>query len=119
MEKYNLIGKSIYDYDELPEWDENEKRYNDFVDRLKNSGINPNTDIFIQFVGEWRKSDSLHSLYGIDEIIECLAIKDGIDYVLFNDGKYGIVAYYNGRKDIAKIISNVPDDWEECEECEC
>ena len=31
----------------------------------------------------------------IDEAIQCLAIKDGVDLVQYENGNYGYVAYYN------------------------
>ena len=33
----------------------------------------------------------------IDEAIEALAIKDGVDIVKYNNGNIGFVAYYNGN----------------------
>lgn len=38
----------------------------------------------------------------IDDDIQCLSIKDGCDYVRFEDGSYGIIAYYNGHDDILR-----------------
>lgn len=32
----------------------------------------------------------------IDDAIQCLAIKDGVDLVQYKNGNYGYVAYYNG-----------------------
>lgn len=34
----------------------------------------------------------------LDDAIQCLAIKDGVDLVQFDNGKLGFVAYYNGHK---------------------
>ena len=34
----------------------------------------------------------------LDDLIQCLAIKDGCDLVRFENGKLGYVAYYNGHE---------------------
>ena len=43
-------------------------------------------------------------LMDIDFAIQCLAIKDGVDMVLFSNGNYGFVAYYNGEVNGFEII---------------
>ena len=40
----------------------------------------------------------------IHEWIGCLAIKDGVDAVRYNNGNFGFVAYYSGREDYMEII---------------
>lgn len=102
MEKYTIIGKSIYDQD-FTESD-NESRYNDFIDLLSSTGI-ANDCIVADLFGNWRNISG-YCFDDVDECIECLAIKDGIDYIRFDDGSLGIVAYYNNKKDIAKFIGN-------------
>ena len=44
---------------------------------------------------EWRN---------VDDGIQCLAIKDGVDLVQFENGNYGFVAYYNGHKNGFEIL---------------
>lgn len=40
----------------------------------------------------------------IDDAIENLAIKDGVDMVQFSNGNYGFVAYYNGKVNGFEVI---------------
>ena len=106
MEKYEIIGKSIYDC-EMSDT-ENESRYNDFIDLLASTGIEDDC-IIADLFGDWRNIRN-YWFDNVDNCIECLAIKDGIDYIRFSDGCLGIVAYYNGKKDIAKIVGNYRED---------
>lgn len=39
-----------------------------------------------------------------EELLQYLAIKDGIDVIRFEDGKIGIVAYYNGKEEYLQTI---------------
>lgn len=41
----------------------------------------------------------------IHDAVQCLAIKDGYDLVLFENGNYGFVAYYNGNDNGFEILS--------------
>lgn len=43
----------------------------------------------------------------IDEAIEALAIKDGVDIVRFDNGNIGFIAYYNGHKNGFEILREV------------
>ena len=40
----------------------------------------------------------------IDDAIQCLAIKDGVDMVQFSNGNYGFVAYYSGETNGFEVI---------------
>ena len=40
----------------------------------------------------------------IDDAIQCLAIKDGVDMVQFSNGNYGFVAYYSGDTNGFEVI---------------
>ena len=42
----------------------------------------------------------------IYDAIQCLAIKDGVDLVKYNNGNYGFVSYYNGLKDGFEIYKD-------------
>ena len=46
----------------------------------------------------------------IADAIQCLAIKDGVDLVQFENGNYGYVAYYNGVENGFEILSERKDD---------
>lgn len=43
----------------------------------------------------------------IDEAIEALAIKDGVDIVRFDNGNIGFIAYYNGNINGFEILREV------------
>lgn len=45
-------------------------------------------------------NDRVNYVYDLDQAIECLAIKDGVDLVQFKNGKLGYVAYYNGHENM-------------------
>lgn len=59
-----------------------------------------NSEYFaIHFLEDKHFIDESYTLSNsITETMECLAIKDGIDIVKFENGNMGIVAYYNGHK---------------------
>ena len=49
----------------------------------------------------------------IEDAIQCLAIKDGVDLVQFDNGNYGYVAYYNGVENGFEILNEREDDEDE------
>ena len=62
--------------------------------------IIPLNDVYaVQFENGETLIDSLLSAS------ECLAIKDGVDLVRFDNGNLGLVAYYNDYTDALQIIS--------------
>ena len=46
----------------------------------------------------------------INEAVQYLAIKDGVDLVQFENGNYGFVAYYNGYENGFEILNEREDD---------
>lgn len=46
----------------------------------------------------------------INEAVQYLAIKDGVDLVQFENGNYGFVAYYNGTENGFEILEESEDD---------
>lgn len=48
--------------------------------------------------------DESHTVMTIDEAIEYLAIKDGVDLVQYANGSIGFVAYYNGNDNGFEIV---------------
>lgn len=108
MDKYTVLGLSIYEHEYTEE--ENEDRLAEFIDTLRSVGIEAaGPRILVEFVGDWRK-DGLGIFWDLNECIDCLAIKDGADFVRFADGTYGVVAYYNGKRDAVKITRNITED---------
>lgn len=45
-----------------------------------------------------------YEAWSIDEAIQHLAIKDGVDMVQFENGNYGFIAYYNGERNGFEIV---------------
>lgn len=46
----------------------------------------------------------------INEAVQYLAIKDGVDLVQFENGNYGFVAYYNGYENGFEILGSEDDE---------
>lgn len=62
----------------------------------------------IRHKSTWVKED--HTVFwDIDDAINCLAVKDGVDLVKFDNGNLGYVGYYNGRRDIVEIVAKAKD----------
>ena len=49
----------------------------------------------------------------INEAVQYLAIKDGVDLVQFENGNYGFVAYYNGYENGFEILGSEDDEDED------
>ncbi|MBO7677442.1 MAG: hypothetical protein J6S49_08010 [Erysipelotrichaceae bacterium] len=83
--------------------------------KLKSLGYDLN-DVYVAhffnsvFFNEQTESDT------IDELLQRLATKDGIDLVRFENGKIGFVAYYNGETNGFEIIGNYKEIKEEVSE---
>ena len=65
-------------------------------------GLNNGSYICHFFGSPWFDEETIEM--DIDDAIECLAIKDGVDMVQFSNGNYGFVAYYNGRVNGFEVI---------------
>lgn len=107
MDKYTVITKhQVYgDYDPEDER-EVELRYEEQQEKLKILGFK--YERMADYVCHFFDSayfDEETTTMSIPEAIECLAIKDGIDLVQFENGNYGFVAYYNGHKNGFEIIA--------------
>lgn len=117
MEKYTVIGLSIYEHEYTDE--ENMDRLENFLGLLRSVGVEADgrfkkdSALWVRFIGDWRE-DGYGVMEDLNECIDCLAIKDGVDFVQYSDGSLGCVAYYNGLRDAVKIIRNMTD--KECEE---
>ena len=78
----------------------------DFTERLFNEQ-NEKLEVFgFDFIGEamTRINGGDVEINAINEAIQYLAIKDGIDLVMFENGNLGFVAYYNNYKDYLEIL---------------
>jgi len=104
--RYNVIGKSFYDvYREFGN-DEN-------IDSIIESFYENQTELFNaifpkdeKVIYHYIESDSHTIGYTseIDDYIQCLAIKDGVNLVQFKSGYYGFMAYYGGHENGFEIM---------------
>lgn len=106
--KYTIITKhQVYsDYDEADYEKEVELRYEEQQEKLKILGFK--YERMADYVCHFFDStyfDEETTTMSIPEAIECLAIKDGIDLVQFENGNYGFVAYYNGSENGFELIA--------------
>ena len=65
-------------------------------------GLNNGSYICHFFDSPWFDEDTI--VMDIDDAIQCLAIKDGVDMVQFSNGNYGFIAYYNGKVNGFEVI---------------
>jgi hypothetical protein len=101
MQNYKLLtSKSILDIqNEISELD------TDIQESTLDNFWNEQTNLIegehfaVHFLADKHFQDERYTLSSdILETVECLAIKDGIDIVQFENGNMGFVAYYNGHK---------------------
>ena len=65
-------------------------------------GLNNKNYICHFFDSAWFDEETIEM--DIDDAIQCLAIKDGVDMVQFSNGNYGFVAYYSGDTNGFEVI---------------
>lgn len=58
----------------------------------------------IHFFECWYTNDCVTDL-DISSAIQCLAIKEGYDFVQYQNGRYGFVGYYNGNMNGFEILN--------------
>ena len=104
VRNYKIItANNVYTVDDsLKLWEEQEAK-------CKELGIDTDTmarevvchffdsPFFDEDIGFWTVYDA----------IQCLAIKDGVDLVQYDNGRYGFVAYYNGNVNGFEIVEGV------------
>lgn len=107
MNKYTVITKHQVYGDYNPESErEVELRYEEQLEKLEILGFK--YERMADYVCHFFDSayfDEETCVTSIPEAIECLAIKDGVDLVLFENGNYGFVAYYNGNENGFELIA--------------
>lgn len=106
--KYEIVGKSLYSFDTLIGEDaERDARDEEIMKTLLAHLEGRETVIAVDVWGctDWIVCDGswVWSLY---DMVELLAIKDGVDMVRFDNGNLGLVAYYNGRESYLEIITD-------------
>ena len=65
-------------------------------------GLNNKNYICHFFDSAWFDEETIEM--DIDDAIQCLAIKDGVDMVQFSNRNYGFVAYYSGDTNGFEVI---------------
>lgn len=70
---------------------------------LKENGYELDKSYMIHFFDSFYFDEHIYNM-DIYEAIQCLAIKDGVDFVKYENGNYGYVAYYNGHENGFEIL---------------
>lgn len=108
---WDIVRECMTEEEEAEEQKDREALTEEQNDILKQTyGENWYTDSFymVRHKSRWINKD--YSMFcDIDDIINMLAIKDGVDLVRFENGNLGYVAYYNGMEDIVEIVAKVED----------
>lgn len=106
--RYEVIGKSLYDYLGIKTDTELEVRNEEITDALLSHLEGRETAITVDVWGakDSRICDGRYAWADLEDAIDSLAIKDGVDIIRFENGNLGLVAYYNGRKSFLEIITD-------------
>lgn len=106
--RYEVIGKSLYDYLGIKTDAELEARNEEITNALLSHLEGRETAITVDVWGakDSRICDGRYAWADLEDAIDSLAIKDGVDMIRFENGNLGLVAYYNGRKSFLEIITD-------------
>ena len=107
--QYKVVtSHNLYEYCDLPEGEEDKFREELLEEQktiLKNEIKTEN--VILHFIEDTAFLDEAYeylSTTEIDEYIQYLAVKDGVNLVRFPNGNLGFVAYYNGHENGFEII---------------
>ena len=108
-QNYEVVTqRKLYDYCDIPESEEEEfreqlrKEQEDFLaNEIKTENVMIHFIEDTAFLGE---AYEYVAATEIEDMIQYLAIKDGVDLVRFENGNLGYVAYYNGYENAFEII---------------
>ena len=107
--QYKVVtSHNLYEYCDLPEGEEDKFR----EELLEEQKTIPKEEIktenvILHFIEDTAFLDEAYeylSATEIDEYIQYLAVKDGVNLVRFPNGNLGFVAYYNGHENGFEII---------------
>ena len=76
---------------------------------LERKGFTLNKEYSIHFFDSHFFNEKTENI-DIETAIECLAIKDGVDVVQYENGNYGYVAYYNGYENGFEILGDAYEE---------
>lgn len=108
-QNYTIVTQwKLYDYCDIPEIDE-EKFREQLWEELTNFVVKEITtdNVIIHFIEDTHYIDECYkytSSKEIEEYIQYLAVKDGVNLVRFSNGNLGYVAYYSGHENAFEII---------------
>jgi len=108
-QKYKIVTqRKLYDYCDTSEEEEEKFREELWEEQLKFIEREITTqNVIIHFIEDTHFCDDCYryaTTTEIDEFTQYLAVKDGLDLVLFSNGNLGYVAYYNGHQNAFEII---------------
>ena len=95
--KYAIITKNkVYE-------SEPEEIYKEQYEKKKIFGLSDEKEYVCHFFDSAFFDESTEAMY-LEDAIERLAIKDGVDMVQFDNGNLGFIAYYSGEENGFEII---------------
>lgn len=108
-QNYEIVTqRKLYDYLDIPEDEEEKFREELCEEQLEFIEKEITTEnVIIHFIEDPHyiyESYHYDSKANIDEYVQWLAVKDGLDLVRFSNGNLGYVAYYNGHQNAFEII---------------
>lgn len=122
-QNYEIVTqRKLYDYCDIPESEEEKFREELCKEQLEFLASEIKTEhVILHFIEDTHFCDDSYryaSTTEIDEYIQYLAVKDGVDLVRFSNGNLGYVAYYNGHKNAFEIIPTemTEEEFEESED---
>lgn len=99
---------NLYEYCDIPEEEEEKFREELWQEQMGVIEKEVTTEnVIIHFLEDTAFCNEMYeyaSKKEIDEYIQYLAIKDGLDLVRFENGNLGFIAYYNGHENGFEII---------------
>lgn len=109
MPPYTIIGTPLYEFlDTEPSETDYLARIDEQDKILEQNGLSrTNRTEYLCHFFDSVFFDEQTTEFCVDEAIEALAIKDGVDIVRFNNGNVGFIAYYNGHENGFEILREV------------
>lgn len=106
----DLKCHDYYGMDEIQENEFRESLYNEQNDVVRREIKTGNVIIHFLDDSAFQNESYIYTdIGGINEYIECLAVKDGVDVVRYPNGNIGYIAYYNGNVNGFEIIETDMD----------
>ena len=94
-----LTNTDCYNEDAERHFNEIDEAYT----KVMGCSLSSQTDVCAHFFGSRWFNDGVH-VADITSLIQYLAIKDGVEFVQFENGNFGFVALYSGEENGFEII---------------